>query len=72
MPYELSIYRPKILASALEWERKFREEPLKQDAYERAARLKKILQAVEPVEDDSAIPSDSVLREFIGGSSLNY
>jgi uridine kinase len=72
MPYELSIYRPRLLAPAAEWEREFRGDPLKQDAYQRAARLKKTLEAVEPVEDDSAIPSDSVVREFIGGSSLKY
>jgi uridine kinase len=72
MPYELSIYRPRLEASAVEWESKFRDDPLKHDAYERAARLKKTLEAVEPMEDDTPIPSDSVLREFIGGSSLKY
>ena len=30
------------------------------------------LEQVLPVEDESAIPSDSLLREFIGGSSLKY
>jgi uridine kinase len=72
MPYELSIYRPKIQADAAEWELRFRDDPLKQDAHTRAARLNEILSAVDPVEDTTAIPSDSVLREFIGGSSLKY
>ena len=27
---------------------------------------------VTPVEDDSAVPKDSVLREFIGGSVFEY
>jgi len=31
-----------------------------------------VLEAIEPMEDDSAIPGDSVLREFIGGSTINY
>jgi len=32
----------------------------------------KILDEVEPVEDESPIPLDSVLREFIGGSVYKY
>lgn len=72
MPYELSIYRPRLQEAASEWEAQFQNDPLKEDAYERAARLRLILQAVDPVEDDSAVPSESVLREFIGGSSLEY
>jgi hypothetical protein len=31
-----------------------------------------VLRAVEPIMDDSPVPSDSVLREFIGGSNLEY
>jgi uridine kinase len=72
MPYELAIYRPKLLAHFTEWEQDYRDDPLRVDAFTRAARLRTVLQAVEPVDDDSAIPGDSVLREFIGGSSLSY
>jgi uridine kinase len=39
---------------------------LRQDAYLRAARLHNVLRAVLPVEDDTPVPADSVLREFIG------
>jgi hypothetical protein len=31
-----------------------------------------LLQAVMPVEDDSPVPPDSVLREFVGGSVYEY
>jgi uridine kinase len=31
-----------------------------------------MLKEIEPVDDDSPIPGDSVLREFIGGSTLHY
>ena len=72
MPYELPLYRPKLLDRFIEWEEKYAADPLRHDAYTRAARVLKVLQAVEPVEDDSPVPSESVLREFIGGSSLNY
>lgn len=72
MPYELPLYRPKLLERFAEWEQKYVSDPLRHDALTRASRLHKVLGAVEPVEDDSPVPADSVLREFIGGSSLEY
>ncbi|MFA7418808.1 MAG: ATP cone domain-containing protein [Melioribacteraceae bacterium] len=71
MPFEVPIYRPKLLQLFKEWEKKYQGDPLREDAYIRAARVRKMLEAIEPVEDDSAIPGDSVLREFIGGSTMN-
>ena len=72
MPYELAIYRPRLLGEFEEWEVKYRDDPLREDAYKRASRILRMLKEVEPVEDESPIPPDSVLREFIGGSSLSY
>lgn len=72
MPFEVPIYRPKLLDHFKEWEKKYEGDPLREDAYIRASRTRKMLEAIEPVEDDSSIPGDSVLREFIGGSTLNY
>jgi uridine kinase len=72
MPYEIALYRPRLLDLFIKWEQLYRDNPLREDAFTRASRISKILQAVEPVEDDSAVPSGSVLREFIGGSSLEY
>src|SRR3989339_47746 len=71
MPFEVPIYRPKLLQLFKEWEKKYQGDPLREDAYVRAARVRKMLDAIEPMEDDSAIPGDSVLREFIGGSTMN-
>ncbi|NWF49893.1 MAG: response regulator SirA [Ignavibacteriaceae bacterium] len=71
MPYEISLYKPKLLKNFIEWEKIYKDDPLRQDAFERAARVRKMLEDVEGVDDDSPVPSDSVLREFIGGSSLN-
>ena len=71
MPFEVPIYRPKLLQLFKEWEKKYQGDPLREDAYVRAARVYKMLEAIEPMEDDSAIPGDSVLREFIGGSTMN-
>lgn len=72
MPYEVAIYRPKLLDSFIKWEKQYRDDALREDAYTRATRVRALLEAVEPVEDDSAIPGDSVMREFIGGSTLAY
>ncbi|MBI3125944.1 MAG: response regulator SirA [Ignavibacteriales bacterium] len=71
MPFEVPIYRPKLLQLFKEWEKKYQGDPLREDAYIRASRVRKMLEAIEPMEDDSAIPGDSVLREFIGGSTMN-
>jgi len=72
MPYELPLYRPRLLNQFTEWEKEFANDPLHQDAYERAKRVHALLQAVTPIEDDSPVPGDSVLREFIGGSVYEY
>lgn len=72
MPYELALYRPRLLNSFRQWEADYRNDPLREDAHHRAARIRQVLEVVTPVEDDSAVPGDSVLREFIGGSSLSY
>jgi uridine kinase len=72
MPYELSLYTNLLLNSFAEWEKKFESDPLKEDAYERASRVYNILKSVTPVADDSPVPDDSVMREFIGGSKLDY
>jgi len=72
MPYELALYRARVFDWFVEFELDFKGDPLRLDAYERAVRVRKLLQAVVPVHDDSSVPGDSVLREFIGGSSLDY
>lgn len=71
MSFEVSIYRPKMLELFKEWEKKYQGDPLREDAYVRASRVRKMLEAIEPMTDDSSIPGDSVLREFIGGSTLD-
>lgn len=67
MPYELPIYHPKLFAHFGEWVERYQGDPLRQDAFERASRIRKLFETVTPVNDDSIIPKDSVIREFIGG-----
>jgi uridine kinase len=66
MPYELALYRPRLLEAFTSWEMEYAGDPLRADAYRRAARVRRVLAAVEPVADDAAVPAESVLREFIG------
>ncbi|MFN3693630.1 MAG: ATP cone domain-containing protein [Ignavibacterium sp.] len=72
MPYELPIYTKRMLKLFEQWSIKYKDDVLKQDAYERATRVYNLLKTVTPVADESPIPGDSVIREFIGGSTLQY
>jgi uridine kinase len=67
MPYELPVYQPRLAKYFEKWSEEYREDPLRQDAYSRARRVHALLQSILPVPDDSIVPGDSVLREFIGG-----
>lgn len=72
LPYELPVMRARLLQAFGQWEQQYRDDPLRQDAYIRAQRIHALLGAVLPVEDESSIPPDSLLREFIGGSCYTY
>ena len=72
MSYELALYKPLLFDYFKEWELKYANDPLRVDAFERAARVKNMLAEIQGVPDNSPVPGDSVLREFIGGSTLKY
>jgi uridine kinase len=72
MPYELSIYKSRLFEHFETWVEKYKNDPLREDAYTRAQRGFDLLSEIPELSDDSFVPSDSVLREFIGGSTLKY
>ncbi len=72
MPYELSLYAARLGQDFKKWTAEYQVKPLKEDAFNRAERVWRMLDSVTPVPDDNQVPTDSVIREFIGGSSLNY
>ena len=72
LPFELPILKARLWRCFPEAMERFRNDPHRQDAYVRAKRVHDLLQAITPVEDDSAIPPTSLLREFIGGSAYRY
>ena len=70
MPYELPLYKHKLGKYFEEWVDTYSKDPLRQDAYERSERVHNMLQTISPYQDDSLVPTDSVIREFIGGLKL--
>jgi uridine kinase len=72
LPYELPIMKARLYHHFERWVDLYKDDPLREDAFTRAERVYHLLKAVTPVEDDSDIPPDSLLREFIGGSCYEY
>jgi uridine kinase len=72
LSYELPVMKPRLVRHFGKWVEQYRDDPQRQDAYLRARRVFELLEAVTPVEDDSSIPPDALLREFIGGSCYQY
>jgi len=72
LPYELPIMRARLFSHFEKWVELYEDDPLREDAFLRAERVYHLLKSVTLVEDESAIPPDSLLREFIGGSCYEY
>ena len=72
LPYELPIMKHRLFHHFQKWVTQYKDDPLRQDAFTRAKRVHKLLQSITAIEDDSPIPPDSLLREFIGGSCYEY
>ncbi len=68
-PYELPLMRARLFKHFTEWVKQYKDDPLRSDAYLRAKRVYNLLQITMPVEDASAVPAASHIREFIGGSA---
>jgi len=68
LPYELPVLKHKACSYFPKVIREYREDAHHQDAYIRAKRVSEFLAALEEAADTAAIPDDSLLREFIGGS----
>jgi hypothetical protein len=66
--------RRRLLDDFAQWTKDYEGDAIRVDAYTRAQRLHRLLQAVAPIEEEAErlIPDDSHLREFIGGSQYEY
>jgi uridine kinase len=74
LSYELPVMRRRLLDQFKQWAEEYRDDPVRRDAFIRAQRVHRLLEAVSNVEaeEEKAIPPTSHLREFIGGSCYEY
>jgi len=72
LPYELPVLKARLWDTIPEAMERFHQDPHRQDAYVRAKRIHDLLAPIEAVSDDSIVPRNSLLREFIGGSAYQY
>jgi uridine kinase len=72
MPYELPMYKARLGESFARWAVELADDPLRQDAFERASRVHALMEQLVSVPDDSIVPENSVIREFIGGGIYKY
>ena len=68
LPYELPFHKKYSYRYFPEFIQEWAGNPKRRDAYIRAERIHSLLSQIEPYEDESVVPEDSLLREFIGGS----
>jgi uridine kinase len=68
LPYELPFHRKHSLKYFPGFIETWADDPKRRDAYIRAERINGLLGQVEAYGDESVVPGDSLLREFIGGS----
>lgn len=74
IPYEIPVMRRYLLDDFRRWAVKYRGMHGREDAHERAMRVKDLLEASAVIDDAeiALIPRDALSREFIGGSSYKY
>lgn len=72
MAYELPIMKRRLGDLFPEFVKKYSDDPDRQDACERAARVNELFKNLKAWSDESVVPATSLVREFIGGSSYTY
>ena len=72
LPYELPVYKKYLIGEFKAILKRYENDPKKLDAYIRAKRAYKLLREFKEIKDESVIPGNSLIREFIGKSIYNY
>lgn len=72
LPYELPFYKLHLLGFIEKARAKFKNDSKKADAYLRSERVYHLLSTFLDVKEESLVPDNSLLREFIGGSKYQY
>lgn len=69
LPYELPVIKRRVLSRLERFLERRGDDAGHLDGAIRARRVRDLLASIEGVDDDSLVPDDSLLREFIGGSA---
>ncbi len=72
LPYELPILKHRLFPYITRATHAYRDDPKRLDAHIRANRVYALLKPLRAIRDDACVPANSLLREFIGGSSYTY
>jgi uridine kinase len=72
LPYELPVMKARVAPLLPSLIDEFGRDAERQDAFERAVRVKALFDEMPAIGDDAIVPRFSVLREFIGGSGYEY
>jgi len=74
LPYELPALKKHVWSYFGDLVKLYDKQPERQDAIIRAHRVRDLLDQVQALsdQDEALIPGDSLLREFIGGSTIEY
>jgi uridine kinase len=72
LPYELPYHKKALFSFFDNILSSFKDDPKKLDAFMRAQRIHDVLAPLATPADDKDVPGNSLLREFIGGSSYHY
>lgn len=74
LPYELPVLKRHVWDYFPRLVEEYKKQPERQDANIRAARVAELLEQVETISeaDEAKIAGDSLLREFVGGSTIKY
>jgi uridine kinase len=68
LPYELPFHKKHSFRHFPRFIEEWARDPKRRDAFIRAERIYRLLSQVASYDDESVVPEDSLLREFIGGS----
>ncbi len=72
LAYELPVYKKFLYKYFPDFVKDYKNDPKRQDAYIRAKRVLEVLDSIKQWDDESVIPDNVLIREFIGGSSYKY
>ncbi len=70
LPYELPYLKKHLFHFFPGFIEAWKKDPSRRDAYIRAERIFQLLSDIQQYDDESILPEDSLMREFIGGSVL--